>query len=60
MFTRVDLPAPLRPTRAWDSPGSTASRPSARATVGPYRLTTSRASTSGVVSMGGVAIEPWL
>ena len=35
MPTKVDLPAPLRPTRACDSPGRTRRRASASAIVGP-------------------------
>lgn len=46
-LTSVDLPAPLRPTRACDSPGCTVSRTPSSATVGPKRLTTPSACTAG-------------
>src|SRR5256885_3373692 len=47
METSVDLPAPLRPTSACDSPGRTVSPTSLRATVAPKCLLTPNASATG-------------
>src|SRR5437588_89147 len=47
METRVDLPAPLRPTRACVWPGSTVIRASCSATVEPNRLVMPVASATG-------------
>src|SRR6266545_6334855 len=51
--TSVDLPAPLRPTRAWDSAGSTVRPTSRSATVAPNRLVTALACTTGTASSTG-------
>ncbi|CAJ6525035.1 putative sugar ABC transporter, ATP-binding protein [Burkholderia pseudomallei ABCPW 107] len=45
--TSVDLPAPLRPTSACDSPARTHRSTSASAMCGPKRFVSARASTTG-------------
>src|SRR6478609_2456410 len=47
ILTRVDLPAPFSPTRAWIEPGVTAMLPERRATTEPNDLATSRSSRAG-------------
>src|SRR2546421_7852623 len=46
--TSVDLPAPLRPTSACDSPGSTVNPTPSRATVAPKRFVTPSAAATGM------------
>src|SRR5690349_25124568 len=59
--TSVDLPAPLRPTRACASPGATVIRASRNATVAPYLLLMPVASVTGTGSplpcAGAVAVS---
>ena len=60
--TNVDLPAPLRPTRAWVWPAATAIDTSSRATVVPKRLVSPDVSTTGggsPPSSTGVASAGW-
>src|SRR4051812_46461667 len=53
MLTSVDLPAPLRPTRAWVRRGWMRMPASSRATVVPYRLVMPAASTSARAGCAG-------
>src|SRR3982750_3578173 len=50
VFTSVDLPAPLSPTRPTTSPALTAKSTRSRAWTGPNRLLTPSSSRSGVPS----------
>src|SRR5215471_9723990 len=55
VFTIVDLPAPLSPTRPTTSPAPTAKSTRSRAWTGPNRLLTPSSSRSGVLA---AAISP--
>ena len=60
-LTRVLLPAPLAPSRAWTSPGAMERSAERRATTGPYCFAIARASRSGVWSLmgqGRLAVKP--
>src|SRR3954471_19219945 len=52
-LTRVDLPAPLSPTRAVTSPGYTTSPTSWRTWTGPKLLSIPRSSRRGVAATDG-------
>src|SRR5262249_43231553 len=61
--TRVDLPAPLRPTSAWQVPASTTSETSRRAWVWPKAFQTLRASPTETPfhpppSTGSITLPP--
>ena len=45
----VDLPAPFSPSRAWISPGMSASETSSSAWISPNRLETPRISITGLL-----------
>ena len=55
IFIRVDLPAPFSPTRAWISPGSTASEMRSLARTPGNRLVIPASSTTAAMSEAGAA-----
>src|SRR5712664_868585 len=57
IFTRVLLPAPLAPIRAWISPARTLRSAERRATTGPNRLATARASRMAPLAVGSAGLD---
>src|SRR3954451_5190752 len=57
VFTSVDLPAPLSPTRATTSPGCTARSTSVSAWTAPNRLETPRSSSTGALIASAIGIS---
>src|SRR5882724_9910278 len=58
MFTRVDLPAPFSPSRAWTSPRLKSKSTWSFASTPGNCLVIPRSSSTGAASIGGDSIDP--